>query len=195
MEHVETSIETSSTTESGLFSDFGLSALSNLTQLARLTQNNTGASNTDSQSGTGMFNNVSASNSKNNNILSSSISSSNSKSANTAKATTITIAPKQANSSTTALNNPVVITLGQLKQATTVSALVSRPTLLFLAAHYEGIPKTTRASRKRPGLPDLWASVFDDVESQAAHRKTLRYSSTERRCQEKIRRNEVRRIK
>ncbi|CAG5097652.1 Oidioi.mRNA.OKI2018_I69.XSR.g15170.t2.cds [Oikopleura dioica] len=122
MEQVETSVETSSTTESGLFSDFGLSALSNLTQLARLTQNNastTAASNTESQSGTGMFNNVSASNSKNNNILSSSISSSNSKSANTAKSTTITIAPKQANSSTTSLSNPVVITLDQLKQATT----------------------------------------------------------------------------
>ena len=61
--------------------------------------------------------------------------------------------------------------------------------LIFLAASDERVAATTRASGKRAVVSDLWTRVLHDLESEAAHRKTLRHASSKRRRQEKIRRS------
>jgi hypothetical protein len=65
-----------------------------------------------------------------------------------------------------------------------------RPCVIFsLAASAERVAATTRASGKRAVVSDLWTRVLHDLESEAAHRKTLRHASSKRRRQEKIRRS------
>jgi len=132
MESVEcATIETNSSSgENSFFPDFGLSALNNLTQLARLSQNNAAMktpSNTEKSNGanSNIFNNLSTSNSN--------LPSSNTKNG---KPKTIAIAPKQTNS-TNLLNSPVVITLDQLKQATNVRHKIPKNDFIFLKQSQE----------------------------------------------------------